>query len=203
MIVIDDRELRSGVREALTAIGVPHEVGHLDVADYIVDDVIYVERKTVPDFLESMQDLRLFDQVSRLRADKRRAVLVIEGTRLPGRPSVRGTLCAIAAQWCLPVLRSADVNGTAWLLGHMHKHREQRMAPYHRYDYRRKGDVSTLDERMLLQLQNVGPDTVKRLLKRFGSLYAVLSAEKSKLMEVQGVGEFIAGQIELLRKGGK
>jgi ERCC4-type nuclease len=106
-------------------------------------------------------------------------------------------------QWCLPVLRSTDAGGTAWLLAHMHAHRSQRLAPYHRYDYRRKGHISTVDERMLLQLQDVGPEIVKRLLERFRSVYGVLSASRDELLEVEGVGTFIAGQIERLRKGEK
>ncbi len=203
MILVDDRERRGGVCEALAALGVPHEVAHLEVGDYIVNDEIYIERKSVPDFLESMQDLRLFDQVARLRADQRRALLIVEGVRLPGGPSVRGVLCSLAAQWCLPVLRSVDVAGTAWLLAHMHQDPAQCMAPYHRYDYRAKRHISSMEERMLLQLQNVGPDIARRLLARCGSLHAVLSAGKKDLMSVQGVGEFIAGQIMLLRHAGE
>jgi ERCC4-type nuclease len=201
MILIDDRELRSGVHQALIALGVPCEVGHLAVGDYCVSDVVYVERKTVADFLESMQDLRLFDQVARLRADGRRAVLIIEGTRLPGRASVRGVLCSLAAQWSMPVLRSVDATATAWLLAHMHTHPQQRMAPYHRYDYRTKRHISTLEERMLLQLRNIGPDIAQRLLQHFGSLYGVLNAEQEELVSVEGVGRFIAGEIELLKRG--
>ncbi len=199
MILVDDRELRSGICEALAALNVPHAVAHLDVGDYVVNDSIFVERKTVADFLESMVDLRLFDQVARLRADCRRAVLVVEGANLPGRPSVRGVLCSLATRWCMPVLRSLDAKGTAWFLAHMHEHPDQLMAPYHQYDHRAKRRISSLEERMLLQLQSVGPDIARRLLKRFGSVYRVLSATKVDLMTVEGVGRFIAGQILLLR----
>ena len=199
MILVDDRELRSGVCDALAERHIPYEVAHLDIGDYVINDSIYVERKTVSDFLESLQDLRLFDQVARPRGGERRAVLVIEGMRLPGRASVRGVLCSLAAQWSMPVLRSTDAAGTAWLLAHMHEHPEQRLAPYHRYDYRTKRHISTLEQRILMQLQNVGPDVAQRLLKRFGSVYNVLSAGKEELMNVEGVGRFIAGQIMLLR----
>jgi len=203
MILIDDRERRSGICDVLTTLSVPCQIAHLAIGDYVINDAIHVERKTVPDFLESIQDQRLFSQVARLRAEQRRAVLIIEGPRLPGTPSVRGILCSLAAQWSLPVLRSATVAGTAWLIAHMHTHDEQRMAPYHRYDYRRKPHVSTLEDRLLLQLQNVGPDIARRLLARFGSFHAVLAASKSDLLAVQGVGEFIAGQIMLLRGQGE
>ncbi|MCX7004469.1 MAG: hypothetical protein NTV22_14515 [bacterium] len=149
MILVDDRERRSGVCEALAALGVPHQIAHLAIGDYVIHDSIYIERKTVPDFLESRQDLRLFDQVARLRADQRRALLIVEGMHLPGNPSVRGVLCSLAAQWCLPVLRSNNAAGTAWLLAHMHQDSAQCMAPYHRYDYRTKQHISSMGERML------------------------------------------------------
>lgn len=101
------------------------------------------------------------------------------------------------------MLRSIDAAGTAWLLAHMHEHADEHMAPYHHYDSRAKRHISSLDERMLLQLRNVGPDMAKRLLNRFGSLVGVVNAGRDELMSVEGVGRFIAGQILLLRGGGK
>ncbi len=199
MIMVDDRERRSGICEALAQMGVPYEVKRLAVADYVVRDEILIERKSVPDFLESVQDMRLFDQMACLRRQRTRAVLVVEGGRLPGWPRVRGVLCTLAAQWCMPVLRSRDTNETAWLLAHMHEHHLQHLAPYHRYDPRTKRHVSSLQERMLMQLRNVGPGMARALLKHFGSVHAVLSASREKLLAVDGVGPFIARQIELLR----
>jgi len=54
MILVDDRERRSGICEALASLQVPHQVGHLEIGDYIVNDALYIERKTVADFLESV-----------------------------------------------------------------------------------------------------------------------------------------------------
>jgi len=201
MILVDDRERKSGVCEALEKLNIPFKITHLTTGDYVINDAVYIERKTVPDFLESLQDERLFTQVARLRSNGKRAVLIVEGDRLPGRPSIRGVLCSLAVQWCLPVLRSNGPNGTAWLLNRIAEKTGEKATAYYSYDMRPKRRISSLEERILLQLRTVGPEIARALLKRFGSVYDVLSASKEELMSVHGVGEYIAGQIILLRGG--
>ncbi len=202
MILVDDRERPSGICDELEKLNIPYKTHRLDVGDYVINDTIYVERKTSSDFLESLDDMRLFAQVSRLRADNKRAVLLIEGSRLSGRPSVRAALCSIAVQWYMPVLRSRDIEGTAWFLCRMHEYKQHHSLPHHQYDFRTKRGIASLEVRMLTQLRNVGPEMARLLLKRFGSLGGVINAKKGELMEVEGVREFIAGQVLLLRGGG-
>lgn len=138
MTRVDDRERRSGICEALEELKIEFQITHLPVADCIINNEVYIERKTVPDFLESLQDRRLFDQVKRLRQNSKRAILIIEGKKLPGRPSIRAALCSLAAQWYLPVLRSVDQAGTAWILKQIDEQKEKQLSSYHHYDFRNK-----------------------------------------------------------------
>lgn len=51
----------------------------LSVGDIVMDDYLVIERKTVQDFFQSLNDGRLFSQVKRLQKLSRPTFLVIEG----------------------------------------------------------------------------------------------------------------------------
>jgi len=66
-IIADDRERNGGVIERLRG----HEevslaVERLPLGDYLIDEVLLIERKTLPDLVTSIKDGRLFGQAHRL-----------------------------------------------------------------------------------------------------------------------------------------
>ena len=62
-IIVDEREIMSGIPKLLSAIGVKTEVKTLPIGDYIVASETVVERKSIRDLLSSIFDGRLFDNV--------------------------------------------------------------------------------------------------------------------------------------------
>ncbi len=82
MILVDDRELKSGICVELEKLNIKFKVLRLSVGDYIINDNIFIERKTVTDFLESLSDQRLSSQVANLNKDNKRAIIIIEKIRL-------------------------------------------------------------------------------------------------------------------------
>ena len=174
MITIDEREKRSGIVQELQSMNIPTETTTLEMVDYIINETTYIERKTVPDFLESLKDGRLFDQVARLRRAEKRAILLIEGPRLPGSNRVRNALCTISVQWYMPILRSVDIKGTAWFLAKIHSNAEIDTNPVHEYDYRPKRIFSSHQERMLTQLKDIGPETAKTYAKEILSAKTIV-----------------------------
>ena len=198
MIDVDDREQRSGICDALAALHVPFAIQRLACADYIVAGMIFVERKTVPDFLNSLATHRLFEQVARLCANHKHSILIVEGSHLPGRPSVRGALCALAVEWHLPVLRSSNVAGSAWYLAHIAARCDKTTttAPISSACAQRPGLAA--EQRMLLQVKGIGPLLSAALLQHFGGIHAVLTASATDLQAVPGVGEELAHRLEQL-----
>ncbi|TRN00095.1 multidrug MFS transporter, partial [Sulfolobus sp. E1] len=65
-IYVDDREKASGIPELLKELGLIVIFSQLEVADYVVADGVAIERKSVPDLINSIFDKRFFDQISRL-----------------------------------------------------------------------------------------------------------------------------------------
>src|SRR3989344_7261733 len=76
-IIVDNREKNSLVISELIKLGCEVELKQLKVADYIVKDVA-IERKTVSDFISSMINHRLQNQIEELQQYKNK-LLIIEG----------------------------------------------------------------------------------------------------------------------------
>jgi len=199
MIIIDDRERKSGICDELTQLNIPFELHRLKIGDYIINNEIYIERKTIPDFIESLYSGRLFKQIHNTRKENKRAILIIEGKHLPGKPCVRGALASISARWYMPVLRTTDIAGTAWLLKEMHGFKKYESKPYCNYNYRNKRCVISMEERVLLQLKHFGPNLAEKLLKEFGSVNGIINAKDEDLKNIKGFGNVAMEQINILR----
>jgi len=76
-IIIDYREKQSLVAAELVKLGFEIEFKELKVGDYLVNDVA-IERKTVSDFISSMINKRLLNQIEELQQYENK-LLIIEG----------------------------------------------------------------------------------------------------------------------------
>ncbi|HYN44520.1 MAG TPA: ERCC4 domain-containing protein [Candidatus Limnocylindrales bacterium] len=119
-VVVDSRELRSGVVKMLDKQDIEIEITTLEVGDYIADNRIAFKRITIDDFLKSLfEDRRLFGQIKHLAGSYERPILIIEGEDpfFPGRtinPSfIQGFLKTIAVSFRVPTLYTLDEADTA------------------------------------------------------------------------------------------
>ena len=113
-IVADDRESRSAVVALLQSHPrVELHTQRLSLGDYLIDDWLLVERKTLPDLVASVLDGRLFSQALRLvDSGLPRTALVLEGTAVAlgsgGRPSrapCYTSACFLACRCCAAARR--------------------------------------------------------------------------------------------------
>ncbi|MBU0769217.1 MAG: hypothetical protein KJ687_09005, partial [Proteobacteria bacterium] len=112
-ITVDYREKISGLVELLKNRGVCVEVKNIPYGDYIINNTITIERKSAKDFLISIIDGRLFNQLSNLRRSCLNPILLIEGnpfkTDLKFDPmAVRGALISAKVIWYIPILFSCS-----------------------------------------------------------------------------------------------
>ena len=96
----------------------------------------------------------------------------------------------------IPVLRSKDTAETANLIVYIGRQIESiACGGLHRQGYRPKGKRKR--QLFILQgLPGVGPQRAGRLLDRFGSVEAAISASSSELQSVDGFGKSIADKIK-------
>jgi DNA excision repair protein ERCC-4 len=202
-IAVDDRERADGkVLAALAAReDVRLEIVRLEVGDYRVERRVVVERKTAADLAASLIDGRLFRQAAALALARERAVLVLEGRDMDWRDTgvrreaLQGALIAIGVFFGVAVLQSDGSEETARLLVYIGR-QAQRAAQggLPRPGYRPKGKRAR--QLFLLQgLPGVGPARAARLLERFGTVQAVVTASADDLATVDGIGHKTAAKM--------
>ena len=202
-VCVDHREVRSGVSDALEALGVSVVMRTLEIGDYVMSDRVCVERKTTGDFLTSLIDKRreLFGQIGDLARAYQKPLLILEGSNLYGQRqihpnAVRGALATIAIDFGVPIISTDDETDTAAMIAAIAKREQQE----------KKREVALHGKRSMLMLpeqqeyvvssiSNIGPVVAKNLLRHFGSVEAVIAASREELLKVELVGPKTADRI--------
>ncbi len=195
-ILVDYREKASGVAKELVNLGAELRLEMLQSADYILSNKVGVEFKTVEDFVSSIIDGRLLEQLRSLKENFARPILLIEGTedlyavRNIHPNAIRGMLAAIAVSYGIPLLRTKDAQDTAGLLYVIAK-REQEGSSADFSAHASKKPVSTTEsqEYVVSAFPNVGTQLAKQLLKHFKTIKNFVNASDEDLQKVEGVGE--------------
>jgi ERCC4-related helicase/ERCC4-type nuclease len=198
-ILVDHRETAGGVARHLHELGAQVEPRQLEVGDFVLSDRVAVERKTTADFVDSLVDGRLFDQLRELKAYPR-PFLVLEGESLYGHRNVTweailGAVAAVTVDHGIPLLQTKDAQDTARFLVAVAKREQQRE---NRKLAVRHGRPLGDEERqlfLLCGLPGVSDVLAKRLLDRFGTVAAVFAAPVRELAEVEGLGPSKASEI--------
>ncbi len=202
-ILADDRERKSDVIEMLLEFeNVEIDIQRLSIGDYQIGKRMIIERKTLKDFAISVIDGRLFKQMIYLANSKFEGVLILEGTSSDSieigvtREAMQGALINVSLIMGIPVLRSKNPVETAKLLVFIARQIESiTNGGVQRHGYQPKG--IRYRQRYILQgLPKVGRERADRLLDRFGSVEAVVSASIDDLQTVDGIGNNIAEKIK-------
>jgi len=201
-IIADDRENKSDVIKSLSEFeNVELSIQRLTMGDYQVENLLIVERKTIKDFAISIIDGRLFKQMIRLENSNFKSALILEGTTIDTaeigmtRESIQGALITVSLILGIPILRSKDPFETARLIVYISRQIESiDSGGIPRHGYRPKAKRKR--QLYILQgLPGIGPERADRLLDRFGSVEAAISASSSELQSVDGIGLGVADKI--------
>lgn len=200
-IIADSRETGPVVRQ-LSLLGADMEQKRLEVGDFICSDRVAFERKTVSDFLESLIDGRLFDQIGNLVKSFECPILLIEGTGIYRKRNIHpnavaGALSSIAADYRLPILWSESAVESAHVIYRTalrEQSDEKRGVPAIRS---KKGAPGTKGEMefVVAGLPGVSTLAARRILGRFRTLRGAFSASEDELQEVEKIGKKKAKRI--------
>lgn len=187
-IIVDYREKNSLVSSVLVNLGVEVEFKDLKVGDYIVNEVA-VERKTVSDFIGSMINKRLSNQLEELQQYKKK-LLIVEGideqelysdseSRVGMHPNaIRGFLLSILLKYNVPIIYTKNSDDTAKFLSVLAKKTDKEPS----LNVSKKN--LTRKERMQFILESfrgIGPKTAKKLLKKFKTIKNIINLSKEDL----------------------
>jgi Fanconi anemia group M protein len=196
LIFADYREKGTGVLKELSGLGASLKLEMLQVADYVLSPRCAVEFKTVEDFVQSIIDGRLLEQLKNMKQSYERPIVIVEGTqdifaiRNIHPNAIRGMLATIAVSYGIPILYTKDAKDTAAQLIAVAK-REQALQKdgWQPHAEKRAMTLQEQQEFVVCALPNVGLNLAKELLAHFKSVKNIVNASEAELKEVDGVGE--------------
>jgi len=205
---VDHREKTSGILEALSAYEDQFHVETLQLktGDYLLNNQILIERKRLPDFIESIKTGRLFQQAYRMVHSRYHPFMILEGDKKEVRNSqmkreaIQGTLIHLTVFLGIPIIRSASIKETAQLIrftalqlyeGNRHGMHDT-IVKYPRFRLNKKQKAAL---RILGNLPGIGPERGMAILSAFSNLKDVFNASQDQLESINGIGPKLAESI--------
>jgi len=204
-VYVDVREEASGIPSILESMGVIVLREHLPVGDYVLPGDVVVERKTIDDYVNSLFDGRLFDQVSRMVEGYDIVVLVVEGDSYALRrysdrfKQLYSALAHLIVNFNVSVVHTLDPSDTAIFIEALA--RKSLELGGSRVIIHKKPRLESLREWQLYvvsSLPGIGPKTAEKLLGKFKTVEAICTASIAELQRV--LGERRAEKIKQLLK---
>jgi len=186
-VIVDDRERKLKALLDSKKDTITYESKRLDVADIVVTEDVGIERKTGPDFISSIMDNRLFEQLLRLKETYPNAILILEGLddkaiNYTGMKisSIYGALAVVSYKLNIAVIPTRNLEDTAIVIERI-AFREQ-IKDHMPILSRRAPKMMSEDERRIFIIEglvDIGPKKAKRLIDAFHTPDKVFFAIKN------------------------
>jgi len=198
-IIVNSGE--SNLAAAVSKIGVDLKVMPLTTGDAVFSKTGAMERKRGDDFVSSMKDGRLRNELQRMQDAYPDSVLCVEdverafATNFAPR-AIYGQLAEIVTQWKVPVVFSQGIDGTANMLERLAfwTQTTPQMKP-ERFD---RPKYSTPESYRIIAVQaaflNTGPVLAERLLDAFKIPYNIVAALGQSTVRITPSGNLAWGK---------
>ena len=185
-VILDDREHKLKTIFDTKSDTISYESKRLDIADIIVSSEVAIERKEGSDFISSIMDNRLFEQILRLKDTYINPILILEGLndkvieRTGMRlSSVYGALSMVLYKLGISVIPTRNVEDTAIVIERI-AYREQVKDDMPILARNCPKTMSNKERRYYIieGLVDIGPKKAKALIDKFKTPYKVLKVIK-------------------------
>ncbi|MFX0149160.1 MAG: ERCC4 domain-containing protein [Candidatus Hodarchaeota archaeon] len=183
-IIVDHRE-PARIKKRLIKLGMEVEEKQLDIGDYVISDQVVCERKTGTDFIASLMDNRLFEQIDRLIETYEQPILLLENffsaferTEWKKRKKhVYGALTYIFLRRQVPIIPTSKMSETAIALNRITSWvQEEKTDPILARKSPKKKSIRESQLYFLQGLHNTGQKKGNILLNEFESPSKVIDA---------------------------
>lgn len=191
-ILVDYREKNSFVPSELVNLNLKIEFKELKVGDYIVKNTA-IERKTVNDFISSIKNKRLINQLEELQQYKDRLLIIEgideqelyndlnEGGMHPN--AVRGFLLSVLLKYKVPIIFTKNYEDTAKFILILSKKKEKEIS----LNVTKKNLNKKDRKQFILEgFPGIGPKTAKKLFKKFKTIRNIINASEEELKKTIG-----------------
>jgi len=201
-IIVDHRESKCSVPFLLKEMGFKVEFKFLEIGDYIISPEIAVERKTLHDFVSSLFDGRLFQQVDCLSSNYSSSFLIVEGNYneiegyVQNPKAVYGALVSLLLNYRINLINVPSERETAVILSSLTNQFSRKSSRFIKHI--KKDSFIGQQVYVVSSLPSVGKTIATRLLEQFGSPKNVFQASADELAKIKGLGPKRARKIRSL-----
>ncbi|MFX1573620.1 MAG: ERCC4 domain-containing protein [Promethearchaeota archaeon] len=208
-ITIDHRENKLKTILDKKKDTITYESKQLDVADIIITNEVAIERKEGFDFISSIMDNRLFDQLFRLKEIYETPILILEGLNdevfeNTGMKisSIYGALSFISYKLGIAVIPTRNIEDTAIVIERIASREQGGKDSMPILSRKAPKDMSKKERRSFIieGLEDIGPKKAKTLIERYKTPYQVFKAIRHTeiLYTKTGNPKGIQGPLEVL-----
>ncbi|MFW9942119.1 MAG: ERCC4 domain-containing protein [Candidatus Thorarchaeota archaeon] len=185
-IIIDHRENKLKALLDKRKEQLSYESQQLDIADIVISNEVAIERKEGFDFVSSIMDNRLFEQLLRLKETYQYPILIVEGLNdevfeNTGMKisSIYGALAYISYKLGISVIPTRNIEDTAIVIERI-AYREQIKDGSPIFSRKAPKQMSKKERRSFIieGLVDIGPRKANALIERFKNPYQVFKAIK-------------------------
>jgi len=199
-IICDNRETASSVVRTLSLMGVNLRLEQLQVADYLISKRVGIERKSAKDFNDSIIDGRLFTELSELKAQFLRPVLILEGNPFQdsniSENALYGAITSIILNLGISIYKTENAIETAQFLYQLAKKEQSINKSSLKLRFEKAPiETSHLLEFIVAGIPGVNALRAKNLLKELKTLQNIFLADIPDLTKIENIGKKIAQEI--------
>ena len=184
-VVVDTREKNSLVIAELCRLGAEIALEQLEIGDYLIAETI-IERKTFQDFISSIFNKRLVEQLANMQKYESR-ILILEGkdfeeledTKINPN-AIRGMILSISLDFKTPIIFTQDAEDTARFLLVLAKRQLKGKTGFTLHS-RKPASKKEQKQYIIESFPNIGPKNAKKLLKKFKTIKNIINAPEEEL----------------------
>ena len=200
VVIADYREKE--VIDNLKNLGAIVNELNLKVGDFACSsNGVVIERKTHSDFISSIIDGRIFEQVKYLKENYERPVIIVEGfsNREINENALKATIANLITKFGVSFVNTKNSLDTAKMIYWLAKKEQDGTNKTLGFKQGKKPkEMKRLQEFVLSSIPGISNILSRRLLETFGNIGQVVNASETELSKVKGVGKKLANKVKKL-----
>ncbi|MHA1109969.1 MAG: DEAD/DEAH box helicase [Promethearchaeota archaeon] len=199
VIIVDTRETQSAVVRQLALKKIDVVLKTLPVGDYILSENVGVERKTDSDFVDSLKDGRLFNELHNLSQNFFIPILILEGNPINqsgySKAALLGALASIVINMRISVMYTDSPGNTADLLEALLKKVHQDKKSSKKVYTKKTSTEAEAQEQIVSGIPGINLYRAQELLTAFSNVENIFNADLDDLEKAPGIGKKTAKKI--------
>lgn len=202
-IFVDHREKGSGVVKGLIYKDAQIRLEQLKDADYVLSERCGVEFKTKEDFVDSIIDGRLLEQIKMMKKSFSRPIVLVQGEediysiRNVHPNAINGMLATIAVSYGIPILFTKNPEESSSLLWQIARREQLEYgAEFTPHSTKRISSIKDQQEYIVSSFPGIGMSLGKSLLREFKSIKNIVNSEKDDLKKAEKIGDKKAEELK-------